>query len=805
MQELPKPLSALAGYRQFIVYKGVPKADRPGKTDKLPVDPSTGRVADAHNPAIWTDAQSAIDTAIAWGEPFGVGFVFTANDPFWFLDIDNCLDQDPPRWSDLANQLMTRLKGAAVEVSQSRRGLHIIGSGAVPEHGCKNQPLGLELYTDGRFVALTGAHATGDAGTDMSAVIPAIVAEYFPPSAVGADTVRPADWTTHAVPEYTGPEDDDTLISKARGTESGGTIFGTRASFDALWTANTAALSRAYPDNYGSRPYDASSADAALASHLAFWTGCNCERIERLMRQSALMRDKWDKHRSYIHRTITSAVSRCSTVYTSGVVQRVDQPQPESNADPGVSDIDEPQLVSGYQFLAVTQQIEHFAGCVYVQEAHRIFTPRGVLLKPEQFKATYGGYVFGLDATNDKTTKNAWEAFTESQAIRYPIAEGMTFRPDVPPGKLLVEEGRKLVNTYTPAIVDRRPGDVTPFIVHLRKMLPDERDAEILLSYMAACVQHIGLKFQWAPLLQGVEGNGKTLFTRCVAHAVGMQYSHFPKAEEVGNKFNSWMLRKLFIGIEDVWFPDHRREIIESLKPLITNDVLPIELKGVDQISARVCANFIMNSNHKDAIRKTRNDRRFCVFFTAQQAAIDLQRDGLDGEYFPNLYAWLRRGGYAHVAEYLATYRIPDEFNPATRCHRAPTTSTTAQAVEHGVGSIEQEIMEAIEEGRPGFAGGWVSSMALDRLLTERRLARAIPPNRRRDMMRDIGYDWHPALRDGRVNNPIAVDGGGKPRLFIRNDHPDRNIQSPAFVSKAYQDAQSTAGQRLSDRVFATN
>ena len=485
------------------------------------------------------------------------------------------------------------------------------------------------------------------------------------------------------------------------------------------------------------------------------------------------------------------------------LVQRVDQPVSvvESEAVPGVAACEEVQLVSGFQYLAATQQIEHFAGCVYVQDVHRIFTPRGVLLKPEQFKATYGGYIFTLDAENSKVTKSAYEAFTESQAVRYPIAEGMTFRPELPPGKMTKEEGRALVNTYTPAEIDKRRGDVSPFLDHLSRILPDPMDAAILLAYMAACIQHIGVKFQWAPLLQGCEGNGKTLFTRCVSYAVGMQYSHFPKADEVGNKFNSWMLRKTFIGIEDVWFPDHRREIIESLKPLITNDMLPIELKGVDQISAHVCANFMLNSNHKDAIRKTNNDRRFAVFFTAQQAEADIRRDGMEGEYFPDLYDWLKGEGiylgqpkgYAYVAEFLSTYPIPEELNPATKCHRAPRTSTTDQAIAHGVGSVEQEIMEAIDEGRPGFAGGWVSSMALDRLLEALRLTRAIPPNRRREMMQGLGYDWHPSLKDGRVNNAIAIDHGRKPRLFIKDGHADLALQTPANVSQAYQGAQGTS------------
>lgn len=316
---------------------------------------------------------------------------------------------------------------------------------------------------------------------------------------------------------------------------------------------------------------------------------------------------------------------------------------------------------------------------------------------------------------------------------------------------------------------------------------------------MAACVQHKGVKFQWAPLLQGCEGNGKTLFTRCVAFAIGKRYTHYPKAADIDNKFNGWLLNKLFIGVEDIYVPDHRREVIETLKPMITGgDGLEIQLKGVDQITADVCANFMLNSNHKDAIRKTRTDRRFAVFYTAQQNEQDLARDGMTGDYFPNLYSWLRdQGGYAMVAEYLATYAIPDELNPATRCHRAPETTSTSEAIHASMGGVEQEILEAIEEGRVGFAGGWVSSVAVERLLQQIHATRAIPHNKRRELLQSLGYDWHPALTNGRVNNPIPIDDNKKPRLFIRSGHISANLTSPAEVARVYQEAQGAPSENV--------
>lgn len=855
MQHLPDALAPLAQYSQFILYKLVPKEN--GKTDKLPVDYRTLQVMLAgvdwqSKPEYWTDFKTASALAAMCGPSYGVGFLFTVNDPFFFIDIDSCLQPDNT-WSHISTVIAGMIPGAAIEVSQSGRGLHLFGkySGPAPDHGCKNLEHHLELYTQRRFVALTGTNAIGNAGLDFTAALSGLVAAYFAP----AIAVNPATWTTAPAPEWNGPTDDHELISKALESKSAGNLFGGRASFADLWAGNAITLGESFPDTLGTqkRAYDASSADAALAQHLAFWTGNDCERMQCLMWQSQLVRDKW-KRDDYLKRTITKAVSLQSVVYGSQAKplpidlkgsdkqkeyaaqiinskfaahaeQIATMTGPAQNAGfwienqnktidqvitaslpvqsartPFTAGANGPEVLTGYQFLGIQQQIEHFAGCVYIQNQHRIFTPGGNLLKSEQFNAVYGGYVFQLDSDGGgKTTRKAWEAFTESQVIRFPKAESSVFRPQEKSGSLIEKDGHVHVNVYVPIKTPRIAGDVTPFINHLKKILPVESDQQILLAYMAACVQFKGVKFQWCPLLQGVEGNGKTLFTRCVAFAIGDKYTHFPRADEIGEKFNSWVFGNIFIGIEDVYVPDHKKEIIEILKPMITNDRLACRAMQTDQFMGEVCANFMLNSNHKNAIMKTRNDRRFSVFYTAQQSKDDLERDGMQGDYFPSLYDWLKGEnkysqlgagyGYAVVANFLETYAIPPHLNPAKNCHRAPNTSSTDEAINSSRGSIEQEIIEAIEEGRPGFAGGWVSSMALEKLLINIHASRFIPPNKRREVLQSLGYDWHPALKEGRTNNMVMIDGG-KPRLFIKLDHHHRNLQTAAEVIKAYSDAQ---------------
>lgn len=295
---LPDPLAAMGNLRQWIPVRFIPQPS--GKTKKLPLDHRTMEpfVAGSNwqqDPVAWTSYQP------------GYGFLFTPADNFFFIDLDNCL-LSTGHWSPLSTRVCEMFRGAAIEVSQSGRGLHIIGTyiGPAPQHSCKNIPLDMELYTESRFVALTGDRVIGNVTTDCTAALQAVIAEYFPPVTKPTPNSEPSAEYSHL--------SDDEVINKALSCVSTSSVFNGKATFRDLWERNVDALSRQWPGD-DSRPYDSSSADAALAQHLAFWTGKNLERIVDLMRKSALVRDKYDRE-DYLYRTAARACAVQRQVYS---------------------------------------------------------------------------------------------------------------------------------------------------------------------------------------------------------------------------------------------------------------------------------------------------------------------------------------------------------------------------------------------------------------------------------------------------------------------------------------------------------
>jgi hypothetical protein len=452
-----------------------------------------------------------------------------------------------------------------------------------------------------------------------------------------------------------------------------------------------------------------------------------------------------------------------------------------------------PELMANTEatFLNFDQQKEKFKGCTYVIDEHKILIPGGHLLTEAQFKTVYSGYSFPLDLKNEKVSRNAWEAFTQSQALSKKekcLAESTCFRPSLQPGVIVPEEGIRLVNLWFPPSIKRQAGNAEPFVNHLVKLFPDDTDRVIITSYAAALVQHPGVKFSWAPFIQGMPGNGKSLLLVFLTYAIGRRYSHCPNIQNLDEKFNDWIYRKIFIGINDAQTSYFSDEFIETLKTWITESRLEIRSMGQNKIMRDICCNFVITSNFKDGIRKDETERRFAPFFCPQQNKGDLQRHGLTGNYFHKLWRWFEEGGYQIVNEYLYSYKIPPEFNPANR-EPAPITSCTSQSINYSLGTVEQEVLECIEDGTPGFRGGWISSIQLQRLFERIRAERKIPRNRRKEFLLKLDYVMHPHLTGGRTNSRVMPDAG-KPRLFLKKDHDALNISDPVQIEKAYMEAQ---------------
>ncbi|MEM1182923.1 MAG: DNA primase, partial [Acidobacteriota bacterium] len=149
LKSVPEELKCLS---QWVVWRS---ETRQGKKTKLPYCSRTGRPAKANDPATWSSFDEAC-RALAGND--GVGFVFSEEDPYLGIDLDNVIDENGAL-CDWASRLLERFgSGAYVEVSPSGRGLHLIVKAQKPGDRCRRK-LGrgaIEIYDRSRYFTVTG-------------------------------------------------------------------------------------------------------------------------------------------------------------------------------------------------------------------------------------------------------------------------------------------------------------------------------------------------------------------------------------------------------------------------------------------------------------------------------------------------------------------------------------------------------------------------------------------------------------------------------------------------------------------------
>jgi len=131
------------------------------KVTKVPYNPETGRKASTKRKEDWGSFDDVYETYLLEGYT-GIGFVFTADDPFVGIDLDNCFDESGNLRDD-ARRAVDELQ-SFTERSPSGKGLHIICKGELPGAGHCDNKAGREMYQEGRFFTIT-ANTVGGLGT----------------------------------------------------------------------------------------------------------------------------------------------------------------------------------------------------------------------------------------------------------------------------------------------------------------------------------------------------------------------------------------------------------------------------------------------------------------------------------------------------------------------------------------------------------------------------------------------------------------------------------------------------------------
>lgn len=279
------------------------------RVDKIPINPNSLYGAKSTDKTSWgtfEQAKAAIGKkakmkAVQGKECNGIGFVLSA--PYCGIDIDHCFNPETGEWSKEALDIIKNMN-SYTEVSPSKTGVHIFykNDGNIHTEWNKKKPIDgiqhLEMYQTDRYFTVTGEMFGGYTSlNERSAAADCIYRGYMQEDKQPESKPFKATMPTQSFTPLT----DNEIIEKATRSKNG-------VEFSSLWSGNTS--------NYNG---DESRADLALCNILAFWSGCDSSTIDRLFRQSGLMRDKWDRETggtTYGKMTVQKAIQDCHETYS---------------------------------------------------------------------------------------------------------------------------------------------------------------------------------------------------------------------------------------------------------------------------------------------------------------------------------------------------------------------------------------------------------------------------------------------------------------------------------------------------------
>ena len=267
-------------------------------------------------------------------------------------------------------------------------------------------------------------------------------------------------------------------------------------------------------------------------------------------------------------------------------------------------------------------------------------------------------------------------------------------------GLFFTFHGSRYMNTYSAArqppvpaewsAEDRAAAEIVAR--HMAHLIPDDRDRGLVLSWLCSIVQG-GPRPNWAVVIQGPEGDGKSFLSHLMGAVLGSTNVAVIAAPTIQESpFNGWAEGSQVSVIEEIkQHSQNRHVVLDRLQPLITNDVIQIHRKGVDPYTARNTAAYLLLTNHRDALPIGSGDTRYFMVASPRQsktAVAEFTRK--NPGYFVRLYGVLNDRPGA-VRKWMLEYPMAEEFNPLSRAPRSLEH-------DHAARLARPELFEAIDD-----------------------------------------------------------------------------------------------------------
>jgi hypothetical protein len=141
-------------------------------------------------------------------------------------------------------------------------------------------------------------------------------------------------------------------------------------------------------------------------------------------------------------------------------------------------------------------------------------------------------------------------------------------------GKYFEYCGEPCVNSYQPELVPEADdgwmfnGAWRAIEEHYMGLFDDPADGKLILDWMAHNVQYPGRKILWAPIVLGVQGDGKSSIRNILSSVMGYKNVRDVSHGELSSQFNAYAEGACVAALEELKVAGHNRyEILNSQGP----------------------------------------------------------------------------------------------------------------------------------------------------------------------------------------------------------------------------------------------
>ncbi|SDI54744.1 MULTISPECIES: bifunctional DNA primase/polymerase [Bradyrhizobium] len=272
--------------------------------------------------------------------------------------------------------------------------------------------------------------------------------------------------------------------------------------------------------------------------------------------------------------------------------------------------------------------------------------------------------------------------------------EGMVYRPGS------TEFAGENYNVYRPSPIKLAPADtdearddVAMWNAHLDYLFKDDKESrDHMLNFIAWRIRYPGKKMKHALILQGEhKGTGKSFIGRMMTEILGHNNIAYPRESDLSNKFNAWAAAVQLVIIEELRAVD-KHKIKSNLHPMITEEVIPVEFKGVDAKKFSNCFGIFGMTNGDAALSIDTGDRRYLVIRTmAVPRDKPSYGEGFDPLYYEKLFAILNRPASIAAIGWELRERDLGGYNAQGS---APMTAAKADMIDAGGPPLQQWMIE---------------------------------------------------------------------------------------------------------------